>query len=94
MLVTKGGVLFTGDLRGRILAYDAKSGKELWKFQTGSGVPRSVRKGLPYHVLVQRNPKAVKVVICAPSDFRVFILGLFLCREDALSPPSFLFWYR
>jgi alcohol dehydrogenase (cytochrome c) len=40
--VTKGGVLFTGDLRGRVLAYDAKSGKELWKFQTGSGGPRSV----------------------------------------------------
>jgi len=36
MLVTKGGVLFTGDLRGRFLAYDAKTGKELWKFQTGS----------------------------------------------------------
>ena len=41
MLVTKGGVLFTGDLRGRFLAYDAKSGKELWKFQTGSGINAS-----------------------------------------------------
>jgi alcohol dehydrogenase (cytochrome c) len=41
MLVTKGGVLFTGDLRGRFLAYDAKTGKELWKFQTGSGINAS-----------------------------------------------------
>ena len=41
MLATKGGVLFTGDLRGRFLAYDAKSGKELWKFQTGSGINAS-----------------------------------------------------
>ena len=41
MLVTKGGVLFTGDLRGRFLAYDAKSGKELWKYQTGSGINAS-----------------------------------------------------
>jgi alcohol dehydrogenase (cytochrome c) len=41
MLVTKGGVLFTGDLRGRVLAFDAKTGKELWKFQTGSGINAS-----------------------------------------------------
>ncbi len=41
MLVTKGGVLFTGDQRGRVLAFDAKTGKELWKFQTGSGINAS-----------------------------------------------------
>ena len=41
MLATKGGVLFTGDQRGRFLAYDAKTGKELWKFQTGSGINAS-----------------------------------------------------
>jgi glucose dehydrogenase len=39
--VTKGGVLFTGDLRGRFLAYEAKTGKELWNFQTGSGINAS-----------------------------------------------------
>jgi len=41
MLVTKGGVLFTGDQRGRFLALDAKTGKDLWKFQTGSGINAS-----------------------------------------------------
>ena len=41
LLVTKGGVLFTGDQRGRILAFDAKTGKEVWKFQTGSGINAS-----------------------------------------------------
>ena len=41
ILTTKGGVLFTGDLRGRFLAFDAKTGKELWKFQTGSGINAS-----------------------------------------------------
>jgi alcohol dehydrogenase (cytochrome c) len=41
ILVTKGGVVFTGDLRGRVLAFDAKTGKELWKFQTGSGINAS-----------------------------------------------------
>ena len=40
MLATKGGVVFTGDQRGRLLAYDSKTGKELWKFQTGLGDQR------------------------------------------------------
>jgi alcohol dehydrogenase (cytochrome c) len=39
--VTKGGLVFTGDQRGRFLAYDAKSGKELWSFQTGSAINAS-----------------------------------------------------
>jgi len=41
MLATKGGVVFTGDQRGRLLAYDSKTGKELWKFQTGSAINAS-----------------------------------------------------
>ncbi len=41
MLVTKSGVLFTGDQRGRLLVMDAKTGKLLWKFQTGSGINAS-----------------------------------------------------
>jgi alcohol dehydrogenase (cytochrome c) len=39
--VTKGGLVFTGDQRGRFLAYDAKTGKELWSFQTGSAINAS-----------------------------------------------------
>jgi alcohol dehydrogenase (cytochrome c) len=34
-------VLFTGDQRGRFLAFDAKTGKQLWSFQTGSGINAS-----------------------------------------------------
>ena len=41
ILATKGGVVFTGDQRGRLLAYDSKTGKELWKFQTGSAINAS-----------------------------------------------------
>jgi alcohol dehydrogenase (cytochrome c) len=41
ILVTKSGVLFTGDQRGRFLAFDAKTGKQLWSFQTGSGINAS-----------------------------------------------------
>jgi PQQ-dependent dehydrogenase (methanol/ethanol family) len=37
-LTTAGGLLFTGTSDGYIKAFDKKNGKELWKFQTGSGV--------------------------------------------------------
>ena len=37
-LTTKGGLVFTGTSDGYLKAFDAKTGEELWKFQTGSGV--------------------------------------------------------
>ena len=37
-LTTAGGLLITGTSDGFIKAFDAKTGAELWKFQTGSGV--------------------------------------------------------
>jgi alcohol dehydrogenase (cytochrome c) len=37
LLVTGGDVLFTGDVEGRFLAFDSKTGKQLWMFNTGSG---------------------------------------------------------
>jgi alcohol dehydrogenase (cytochrome c) len=37
-LTTAGGLVFTGNLYGEFLAYDAATGKKLWSFQTGSGV--------------------------------------------------------
>ena len=37
-LTTAGGLLFTGTSDGFVKAFDQKTGKELWKFQTGSGV--------------------------------------------------------
>jgi alcohol dehydrogenase (cytochrome c) len=38
MLVTAGGLVFSGDGEGNLLAYDAETGEELWAFQTGSGI--------------------------------------------------------
>jgi glucose dehydrogenase len=38
-LATAGGVVFTGgDGTGNFYAFDAKTGRELWRFQTGAGV--------------------------------------------------------
>jgi alcohol dehydrogenase (cytochrome c) len=38
MMTTKSNLLFHGDIRGMFKAVDAKTGKTLWKFNTGSGI--------------------------------------------------------
>lgn len=38
VLTTAGGLVFTGDMEGRIYAYDANDGAELWRFSAGSGI--------------------------------------------------------
>ena len=37
-LSTAGGVVFSGNLRGDVLAFDAKTGKVVWRFHAGGGV--------------------------------------------------------
>jgi alcohol dehydrogenase (cytochrome c) len=41
VLTTAGGLVFTGTPEGFLKAFDAESGEELWRFQTGSGVVAS-----------------------------------------------------
>lgn len=38
VMSTAGGLVFTGSLLGEFLAYDSDTGKQVWKFQTGSGI--------------------------------------------------------
>jgi alcohol dehydrogenase (cytochrome c) len=38
ILATAGGLVFAGESNGWFKAYDAKTGKVLWKFQAGAGV--------------------------------------------------------
>jgi len=38
MLTTAGELVFTGDPEGNFVAYDAKDGRILWSYQTGSGI--------------------------------------------------------
>jgi mono/diheme cytochrome c family protein len=37
-VATSSGLVFTGDMRGHFMALDARTGAQLWKFQTGSGI--------------------------------------------------------
>jgi alcohol dehydrogenase (cytochrome c) len=38
MLATAGGLVFSGDRQGYLIAFDAQTGHVLWKFQTGGSV--------------------------------------------------------
>ena len=38
MLTTAGGLVFNGDPRGIVRAFDADDGRALWSFNTGSGL--------------------------------------------------------
>ena len=38
VLTTAGGIVFSGDNEGYVLAADSKSGKELWRYQTGAPI--------------------------------------------------------
>jgi alcohol dehydrogenase (cytochrome c) len=38
MLTTGGGLVFTGDGQGYLMALDARTGKPLWHFQTGGHI--------------------------------------------------------
>lgn len=35
---TAGGLVFSGDMQGSVIAFDANSGKSLWHFQTGASI--------------------------------------------------------
>ena len=39
---TAGGLVFTGDLDGNVLALDARTGRELWRDATGKAIGGSV----------------------------------------------------
>ncbi|HEX2190764.1 MAG TPA: PQQ-dependent dehydrogenase, methanol/ethanol family [Longimicrobiaceae bacterium] len=41
MLSTAGGLVFTGDPLGRVLAFNARTGELLWQYETGSGIHSS-----------------------------------------------------
>jgi len=56
VLSTAGGVVFTGAQTGEFMAFDAKTGKRLWRFQTGSGIT-----GLP--IAWERNGKQYITVL-------------------------------
>ena len=55
-VTTAGGLVFVGHNDGRLIAYDARNGAQLWEFQTGAGANATAtvfeHKGKEYVMLV------------------------------------------
>jgi alcohol dehydrogenase (cytochrome c) len=89
MLTTAGGLVFHGDLKGNFKALDAKSGKQLWKFNTGSGVAAApmtyVLDGKQYVAVVSGRTQTIpgflgtfgeKMVASSPEGGTLFVFSL------------------
>ena len=89
VLATGGGLVFTGDLEGHALAFDASHGELLWKFNTGSGhrgSPVSYAVGGKQYIAVPSGwggattlylPQAFPELKGATKGSTLFVFGLF-----------------
>ena len=89
MLSTAGGVVFHGDIKGWFKALDAKTGRPLWQFQTGSGIsagPMTYELGGKQYVAVVSGrtfaipaffgPIGEKMVAASPEGGTLFVFEL------------------
>jgi alcohol dehydrogenase (cytochrome c) len=88
VLATSGGLVFTGDVEGNALAFDASNGALLWLFGTGSGhrgSPISCAAGGKQYIAVPsgwggvaaRNLASVfPALATAPRGSALFVFGL------------------
>lgn len=68
VLSTASGLVFTGTQTGQFKAHDAKTGKELWSFQTGSGIT-----GLP--ITWERNGQQYITVLSGAATVYAALAG-------------------
>jgi glucose dehydrogenase len=88
-LSTAGGLVFHGDLKGWFYALDAKTGKTLWKFNTGSGISAApitytvdgkqyvaVVSGRTFTIPAFLGPLGEKMVNASPEGGTLFVFEL------------------
>ncbi len=89
MMTTAGGLLFHGDIKGWFRATDAKNGKELWKFNTGSGITAAhmtyTLDGKQYVAVVSGRTQSIpaffgalgeKMVAASPEGGTLYVFAL------------------
>ena len=88
VLATGGGLVFTGDVEGNALAFDASKGELLWSFQTGSGLrgsPISYAVGGKQYIAVPSGwggvtvryfPRVFPALRGAPMGSTLYVFGL------------------
>lgn len=88
-MTTAGGLVFHGDVRGWFRALDAKTGKQLWQFNTGSGVAAApmtyeidgkqyvaVVSGRTFSIPVFLGPIGKQMVDASPEGGTLFVFEL------------------
>ncbi len=89
MLSTGGNLLFHGDIKGWFKALDAKTGKELWKFNAGSGISAApmtyTLDGKQYVAVVSGRTQSIpaffgalgeKMVAASPEGGTLYVFAL------------------
>jgi len=89
LLTTAGGLAFHGDIKGSFKALDAKTGKELWKFNAGSGISAApitytidgkqyvaVVSGRTLSIPAFFGPLGEKMVAASPEGGTLFVFAL------------------
>ncbi len=89
MMTTAGGLLFHGDIKGVFRASDAKTGKELWKFNAGSGISAApmtyTLDGKQYVAVVSGRTQSIpaffgalgeKMVAASPEGGTLYVFAL------------------
>ena len=89
LITTAGGVAFHGDVKGWFKALDAKTGKVLWKFNTGSGISAApmtyTLEGKQYVAVVSGRTQSIpaflgglgeKLVAASPEGGTMFVFAL------------------
>jgi len=88
-LTTKGGLAFHGDIKGWFKALDAKTGKTLWQFNTGSGISAApityeldgkqyvaVVSGRTFTIPLFLGPIGAQMVAASPEGGALFVFEL------------------
>jgi PQQ-dependent dehydrogenase (methanol/ethanol family) len=88
-LTTKSGLAFHGDIKGWFKALDAKSGRTLWQFNTGSGISAApvsyeldgkqyvaVVSGRTFTIPLFLGPIGAKMVAASPEGGTLFVFEL------------------
>jgi PQQ-dependent dehydrogenase (methanol/ethanol family) len=88
-MTTASGLVFAGDIQGMFRAFDGKTGKELWKFNTGSGITAAPMTytidGKQYVAVVSGRTQSIpaflgeigeKMVNASPEGGTLFVFAL------------------
>jgi quinohemoprotein ethanol dehydrogenase len=90
-LSTAGGLVFRGKIDGNLVAYDAKTGDELWTFQTGMGIsapPMTWSDGTTQYITLAVGGNRGGTITLDGDEVWTFSLNGLVDQMSAPAPPQ------